>query len=100
MKEQFEHESLLPEEKKCFERSEFIQSQNVYVNLLPGFPASSNRSLPMRCRVFCNLADKSGNHDIHGQNKLPNVAIQVRRGEGKGGGGWTRASFQTRSRHF
>ena len=43
MKEQFEHESLLPEEKKCFERSEFIQSQNVYVNLLAGFPASSNR---------------------------------------------------------
>ena len=59
MKEQFEHESLLPEEKKCFERSEFIQSQNVYVNLLAGFPASSNRSLPMRFRVFCNLADSS-----------------------------------------
>ena len=43
MKEQFELENLLPEEKKCFERSEFVQNQNVYVNLLAGFPASSNR---------------------------------------------------------
>ena len=42
MKEQFELESLLPEEKKNALR-EFIQGQNVYVNLPAGFPASSNR---------------------------------------------------------
>ena len=35
MKEQFELESLLPEPKKCFKRSNFFK---------------------MHCRVFCNLA--------------------------------------------
>ena len=65
--------------------------QNVYVNWSAGF-IRVFQSLLMRCRVFCNLADtgwrqnKSGNYDINGQNKLPNIAIQVKGGRGEWGG--------------
>ena len=87
MKEQFKLESLLLEEKKKALR-EFIHGHAECVRKLQsaGFTRVF-QSLLMRCRVFCNLADtgwrqnKSGNYDINGQNKLPNIAIQV-----KGGG--------------
>ena len=51
MKEQFELESVLPDRNKNALR-EFIQDQNVFVNLPTGFPASSNR-----CR--CTAAHSS-----------------------------------------
>ena len=76
---------FLKKKKKLWENS-FMAMQNVYVNWSAGFTRVF-QSLLMRCRVFCNLADtgwrqnKSGNYDINGQNKLPNIAIQV-----KGGG--------------
>ena len=38
---------------------EFLQGQNLLVNLPTNFPASSNRCRQMHCRVFCNLADSS-----------------------------------------
>ena len=74
--------------KKLWENS-FMAMQNVYVNWSAGFTRVF-QSLLMRCRVFCNLADtgwrqnKSGNYDINGQNKLPNIAIQVK-GRGESG---------------
>lgn len=76
---------FLKKKKKLWENS-FMAMQNVYVNWSAGFTRVF-QSLLMRCRVFCSLADtgwrqnKSGNYDINGQNKLPNIAIQV-----KGGG--------------
>ena len=91
MKQQFEHESLLPEEKKiCFERSEFIQGQTVYVILLGGFPASSNRC---RCvaaysAISPTLASVKTNQEI--MTFTDNINYQMylsRSGEGKGGGG-------------
>ena len=92
---------FLKKKKKLWENS-FMAMQNVYVNWSAGFTRVF-QSLLMRCRVFCNLADtgwrqnKSGNYDINGQNKLPNIAIQVK---GEGRVGWRHVSFQTRSRHF
>ena len=86
MKEQFKLESLLLEEKKKALR-EFIHGHAECVCKLVGWFSRLFQSLLMGCRVFCNLADtgwrqnKSGNYDINGQNKLPNIAIQV-----KGGG--------------
>ena len=102
MKEQFKLESLLLEEKKKALR-EFIHGHAECVCKLVGWISRVFQSLLMRCRVFCNLADtgwrqnKSGNYDINGQNKLPNIAIQVK---GEGRVGWRRVSFQTRSKHF
>ena len=89
MKEQFKLESLLLEEKKKA-LGEFIHGHAECVCKLVGWFSRVFQSLLMRCRVFCNLADtgwrqnKSGNYDINGQNKLPNIAIQVKGGRESG----------------
>ena len=76
---------FLKKKKKALR--EFIHGHAECVCKLVGWFSRVFQSLLMRCRVFCNLADtgwrqnKSGNYDINGQNKLPNIAIQV-----KGGG--------------
>ena len=76
---------FLKKKKKALR--EFIHGHAECVCKLVGWFSRVFQSLLMGCRVFCNLADtrwrqnKSGNYDINGQNKLPNIAIQV-----KGGG--------------
>ena len=63
---------------------EFLQGQNLLVNLPTNFPASSNRCRQMHCRVFCNLADSSNvktNQEIMiftaKKKNYTHVAIQV-----------------------
>ena len=74
MKERFKLERPLHEKNAL---REFIQSQDVFVNLpTAGFPASSERCscAAVYSTISLTLAikhqNKSGNHDIHAQKKL------------------------------